>query len=111
MFLNNGYQKRKHANAETEWHGQAGDAFLSGDVSDMRLQRLVNSATHAGAKGAEDIAKTGKSGAIKGHMHRDNSRALRKGSLWPKFYYADIPVWDQKTRVHSQDRSSMFAAS
>ena len=87
-------KKRKHANADFEWHGEASDAFLSGDVSAMRLQRLVSSATNAGAKGAEDIAKTGKSGAIKGNTHRDISMALRKGSLWPNFYYTDIPLWD-----------------
>lgn len=89
-------KKRKHANADLEWHGEASDAFLSGDVSAMRLQRLVSSATNAGAKGAEDIAKTGKSGAIKGNTHRDISRALRKGSLWPNFYYTNIPLWDVK---------------
>ena len=94
-------KKRKHANAELDWHGEASDAFLSGDVSAARLQRLVNKATTAGAKGAEDLAKAGKSGAMSRNVHRDMHRALRKGSLWPKFYYADIPLWDEKQQIRT----------
>ena len=79
-----------------EWRQETKDAFLSGEVSATRLQRMVHKASKAGAKGADDFAKTGKSGSIPNNIHRDLANAMRRGSLWPKFYYAAIPLWDPK---------------
>ena len=80
----------------SEWRKEAKDAFLCGEVSATRLQRMVAKAGKAGAKGADDIGRSGKSGAIPDNIHRDLCRVIRKGSLWPKFYYAKIPLWDPK---------------
>lgn len=88
--------KRSHSTAEKEWFDEAGKGLLSGGVSGVALQRLVEKAQAAGAKGAEDLCKAGNSGKLSGNIQRDMLRTLRKGSHWPQLYYADIPVWNVK---------------
>ena len=91
-------RKRKLSDAEFEWKTEAADSFLSGHVSANKIQRLALKAQLAGAKGGESIAKAGKFG-VNTNVRRDLTRHLRRGSLWPKFYYADIPVWDEQAEV------------
>jgi hypothetical protein len=81
---------------EREWREEAQSSFLSGSVSARHAQRLVIKAQRAGAKGAEDLAKTGKSGVCKKNISRDMKRSMRKNSHWPRLYYAKIPLWDPK---------------
>ena len=40
--------------------------------------------------------------ATSSNHHRDLLRRLSKGSLWPKVYMADIPVWCRRTKTVKQ---------
>jgi hypothetical protein len=84
------------ADASLQWHQAASETYMSGSLSGIRLQGLVAKAENAGAVGAADIAKAGKSGDLKKNIARDLNRNMRRNSLWPKFYYAKIPIWDPK---------------
>ena len=85
--------------AAHEWRQEATDTFISGDLTATRTQRLVQKAQNAGAKGAEALALTGKSGQIPGNVARDMRRVALKHSHWPRCYYATIPVWDPRTET------------
>ena len=86
--------KRKKSCAEKEWFDEAAQGLLSGAVSARGLQKLVEKAQAAGAKGAELLEKAGKSGQIPGNINRDMTRSIRRFSQWPHLYYATIPLWD-----------------
>ncbi len=90
--------KRK-LDPQTEWRQEVASAFLSGTISASSLQRLVHKAQLSGATGAERLARTGKSGELTANVRRDFTRYLQRGSLWPKPYYAEIPLWDPKKEV------------
>ena len=88
--------------AQHDWRTEAATAVLSGSLSAVACSSLVLKAQLDGAKGAEHLARAGKSGEHPGNASRDIRRCLMKGSLWPKFYYADIPVWDPKLEVMTE---------
>ena len=88
--------KRKLDDAAEEWRQELADGFVSGCVSGLRLQRMAAKASRAGAEGGDGIAKAGKSGKLPQNVFRDVNRCLKKSSLWPKYYWAKIPVWDTK---------------
>ena len=91
--------KPSQAAASEQWNKEASMTFLSGAVSGIRLQRLVSKAQSAGAVGAENLVKAGKSGLLTKNIARDLAKTMRRGSLWPKFYYAQIPIWDPKSET------------
>jgi len=88
-------RKRPEEDAAQEWGLEAGDAFLFGIVSGKRIQRMALKAQRAGAAGDESIARAAASGLHPQNAHRDVTRALRRKTLWPKYYYAKKPVWDE----------------
>lgn len=90
-------KKPEEADPQAEWNKAAANIFMAGSVSAASLQKLVSKAQAAGAKGAESIAKAGKSGTLTKNVHRDLTRQLRRNSIWPNFYYASIPIWNSKT--------------
>jgi hypothetical protein len=90
-------KRSQQAANEHEWEQELKDTFLLGCTSATHAQRLALKAQRAGAKGAEKIAQTGKSGTSKKNIHRDMRREMQKNSHWPKLYWANIPLWDCKT--------------
>ena len=80
-----------------KFRGTIANMFLSNRLSSWESHDLVASATEAGAKGSEDLAKCGTSGANPKNMHRDMLRALLRNVTWPDMYWADIPVLDPDT--------------
>ena len=91
--------KRK-VDHQAEWREESASTFLSGTIAASSLQRLIQKAQLAGATGAEKLAETGKSGELPGNIRRDFLRHLRRGSLWPRLYYAEIPLWDPKQEAY-----------
>ena len=86
--------KRKHSSfneSEVAWRHEVSSSFLAGSISAEACRRLAKTGTRAGAIGAEDLVGTGNH-----NVHRQLVRTLRRNSHWPKFYYADIPIWDLK---------------
>lgn len=81
-----------------EWRQSAVSTVLEGNLSAAKCRSLIHKATLAGAKGAENFARVGQAGRNR-NVHRDFLRLARRNSLWPKLYYADIPVYDNKQEV------------
>ena len=74
------------------WRARAKRRVLSNDSSAECVLRDLQSATDAGAQGADDFAST----QCMKNARRDLMRKMLKGSVWPEFYYADVPVKNLK---------------
>ena len=71
----------------------AGDLFLSNDISGERAASLFRDAALAGTQHVGDLAK------IKGgNVHRDVLRKMRS-KRWPKLYKAKVRVWNRKLQA------------
>ena len=66
--------------------------FLSNQLSSLQTHDIANSATDAGATGAEDLSSCGNHGRCPQNMHRDLLKKLLKNVKWPKEYWALIPI-------------------
>lgn len=96
--LSSNANMKRHLSDEAEWCSAVTSTFLNGNLSAGSCRVLVEKASKAGAKGAEKFSKAGKSGSNR-NVHRDFLRMARKSSLWPKLYYATIPVYDPKKEI------------
>lgn len=72
------------------------DLFLTNKLSALHSHSVVFSGTHAGAQGAEDLAKAGAGGKHPQNLSRDLTRTLLKQAKWPKEYMAAVPIKNDK---------------
>ena len=73
-----------------------GDLFLDNEVSGLAARRLLESAVASGAQHVGDLARVGGGGRFTGNVARDLRRRLLRTSLWPKPYFARIPLYNPK---------------
>ena len=88
------------------------DLFLSNSISASRAADLFHDAAAAGASSVADLARLaggrqvqeGGSSSSSGpkrrntNVYRDLMRKLTKRSPWPQPYYAQVRVWNRKTK-------------
>ena len=70
------------------------DLFLGNEISGDRAAGLFSDAREAGSAHVADLATTGASSS---NAHRNLLRRLKKNSLWPSIYEAEVAVWNPRT--------------
>ena len=93
------YENKQEPDSK-RFRSNAAELFLENTLSAERTISLIDDAAAGGCKNLEDL--TSKPEKLNGkrdtNKHRNLTRKLLKGCLWPPLYYAKIPVFDIKTQ-------------
>jgi len=73
-----------------------GNLFLTNKLSALHVHSLAASESSEGAQCSKDFAKAGAGGKHPQNFHRDILRGLLKDAKWPREYYAEIPIKNDK---------------